>query len=225
VKTRTAIALLIGAALATPAEAQTVRAKTFVRERILLGFSRFTDQGEIEGYLSMMDLSGIGSHIDIFLRDAVTKEPIYDCAQDAPGQRDDLPPQDFNIVQVGPFAQQATAAVLPGSPDTDDFIDFMHSFCTGPNPNNLTVSCPYQGLPIGEAPHHVTVRHTGTYRGSSNQLIKFDVSGHKDLDACEVVIDGVAYAADGMLLRLTEKAINPTPETVWDVPDLAAQFR
>ena len=96
-KTRTAIALLIGAALATPAEAQTVRAKTFVRERILLGFSRFSDQGEIEGYLSMMDLSGIGSHIDIFLRDAVTKEPIYDCAQDAPGQRDDLPPQDFNI--------------------------------------------------------------------------------------------------------------------------------
>jgi hypothetical protein len=171
----------------------------------------------VQGWLSMTDISGVGSRIELLVLDEATGARIYDCSQSAPGQRDDLPPGDFDIVQIGKFAQQGTAAVLPGPPERDDFIDFMHAFCMGPNPNTLTVTCPFQGQQIDTAPNHVTVKHTGTFRsGPNQQLTTFEVTGHKDAAVCEVVIDGVAYEAGGTLVRLTDKQVgNPSPGSPW----------
>jgi hypothetical protein len=196
--------------------AQTVRTKTFDREMMHLRFSTFAEQ-PVTGWLFLGDVKGDHSRIELLLEE---KNPntgeigahIYDCEITAPQEST---PRDFNIVQVGPFAQQGAAAVTQGS------REFMLSFCDfGLTPNTLTVDCPFQGLPIGTAPRHVTIRQTGTYRASGNQQqTTYDISGHRDVVVCEVVIDGVSYEADGFLTRLADKRVgNPSSDEFYRDP-------
>jgi hypothetical protein len=119
--------------------------------------------------------------------------------------------QDFNIVQVGSFAQQATGDAAPITP-------WLHSSCHIP-PLSLTVNCPYQGLPAPQASHHVTLHHSGTYRGSANQLSPYTQNGHHDVVVCDVVVDGAVYVFDGTLTHIKEtRRGDVTPDPNWQEP-------
>jgi hypothetical protein len=199
--TSIAIALLIGVALTTPAAAQTVRTKTYDIEMMHLRVSGF--QSPVEGWLFMIDVKGQRSRMELAFFDTQTGAAHYLCSVSGPDGVIARTPGDYDIVQVGKFAQQATAAVLPGSLNTVEFSDFVHSFCTGPNPKSLTVS-PYEGVTAPEALQHVTINHTGTYRSSVNgQSSTYTQKGHRDSVLCDILIDGVPYEGHATLTRLT----------------------
>jgi hypothetical protein len=144
-KTTAMLTVLLGVALATPVDAQTVRTKSFVHEQIHLRLSGFQS---VEGWLHMEDIGGVGSVFEILVFNVETRAVLFSCRTSAPI---DVPPsefRDFDIVQVGQFAQQATA-------DAEPIMDFIQGFYNRDiSPVSLTLTCPFQEQTIATAPHH-----------------------------------------------------------------------
>ena len=83
-------------------------------------------------------------------------------------------PENVNIVQVGPFAQQATADVAPGGPLLDPFCSI---------PQIFTLDCPYRGVPITRAVGHDSFSFSGTYRAT----------GQRGPIVCEVQLNDMVF--------------------------------
>jgi hypothetical protein len=164
------------------------------------------------GWLFIEDLQGTltqPSHLQGFLKNIHTGEMIFDCSRDTDGLGFGNP----DVIQVGPFAQQARGDVAPIQQDLDNH-------CLLP-PQSLTLDCPYQGVPAPQAAGHETFNHTGTYRnrvsglpGSCSQV------GQHGPTACTVVVNEIAYGFEGHLTRIKETrrgqdvSANPT----WTIP-------
>jgi hypothetical protein len=188
VKTNIAIILLICAALATPAAAQT---KTYNVERIHIDLNDAELTGR--GWVFMEDVGGVRSSFELVLLDG--EGPIvYKCLVAA----SPTPARDFNIVNVGPFAQQATANIAPLAP-------FLPTRCGNPpSPATLTVNCAYQGVPAPQARDHVTINHAGTYRGTNGVASSYKITGHRDMvGICDVTINGTHIQGAAILTRLS----------------------
>jgi hypothetical protein len=181
----TALALL---ALPTSAIAAT---KTYDVERIFL---RITGEFFGEGWVFMEDVKGLQSQIGIVL---VDQEGIIDfnCHGFAPFTQ---PPRDFNVVNVGPFAQQASGS-LPSA-----FAPFLRCGLQTPI-TSLEVSCPFGGIPAPQSLDHGTVNHAGTYKGENGVASSYKITGHRDrAGLCDVIINGGAFEAFGTLNRFSQ---------------------
>jgi hypothetical protein len=191
----TATALLLCAALGTPAAAAT---KTYDVERIHIDIV----DGEFNGkaLLFLEDVSGVRSSIELLMVALVNNErvvTVHDCQARSPA----TPARDFNIVQVGPFAQQATANTTP-------MASTIASQC---GPIGVTVSCPYEGVPAPQARNHVTVNHAGTYKGANGVASSYKITGHRDVvGICDVTINGGTLDGTATLTRLSQSHTGDT---------------
>ena len=145
----------------------------------------------------MEDVSNHHSRIEGRLTDGATGERILDCSTEGP----DFPGFenfDFNIVQVGPFAQQASGDVA-----ANGFIDLILENCGGPQ--TLTLTCPFRGVPAPQSSQHIAIDNKGTYGGTNRNPPKTYIQrGHHDIIVCDVVIDDVTYQMEGTLTHIKE---------------------
>ncbi len=192
-KRRLALAALLATAALTAAsaEAQQVRTKSYVYEWIHLRPSALDGSLPVLGALFLEDISGHGSRLDIHLTDPTTGEPIFECTAVAP-ERNFAPPEpfrhDYDIIQVGPFAQQATGDISANGFDT--FLEFQ----CGQTLTSLTLNCPYQGVPVSRSLSHISFTHSGTSGAPQGiPATSFTQKGHHSPIQCNVVIDGVTY--------------------------------
>jgi hypothetical protein len=214
--TNAASVMAMALALAASAEAQTT--KTFVHEQMFLTFSTFQGQN-VAGWLFMEDVSLSHSQMRLFLYNTVNGSVLYDCHAVAPDGLNDLQQRDRNIVSVGTFAQQGTADINARPAGIrNHFIAFVNDRCVLPRPSTLTVSCPYQGLPITTAPNHIQFKHTGS--SNLGGATTYEMTGHRDHGACTITVDGVPYAGVGTLIRMTDKRVggNLEPNLFWHDP-------
>jgi hypothetical protein len=182
VKTNIAIALLIGAVLATPAAAAT---KTYDVERLHISISGFGEQLDSgKGWLFMEDVSGVRSTIEM---DLITDlgTVLFPCTIRTDGSK--------NIVNVGPFAQQATGSLasVPVAERTN---------CT--QITSLTVNCAYEGVQAKDAPNHIAVTgNKGTYRSGTGVPSSYSITGHRDeVASCEVTFNGQLFSEQRAIL-------------------------
>jgi hypothetical protein len=201
--------LLAGCALTTPALAQTTQTKSYIYEWVHL---RAGVEEGLRGWLFIEDLQGTltqPSHLQGFLKDIHTGEMIFDCSGDADGLGFD----NLDVIQVGPFAQQARGDIAPMQQNLDND-------CLLP-PISLTLDCPYQGIPAPQAAGHEAFNHTGTYRGRVGGLPgSYSQVGQHGPTACTVVVNDIPYGFEGQLTRIKETrrgqdvSANPT----WIIP-------
>jgi hypothetical protein len=231
---RLALALLASAAWASAAYGQTTPTVTrsytyeWIHVRISL---REPDQEPFQGLLLTEDVSGTQGAQTRFLGylhgtpiEGGDQQPvfhnIFDCTGPANGANspnDGRVPRNANIVQVGPFAQQATGDITPILGD----LDIM---CTLP-PDSLTINCPFQGVQAPQAPDYVTFTHSGTFRTPANLGSlsgSYSQNGRNGLASCVVVVNGVTYVADGTMTNMMETRRGPVgavaPDPRWQEP-------
>jgi hypothetical protein len=205
------VAPLLVAVMAGPSAAQTVQIQTFDHEQIHV---RISGGQQVEGWLLMEDVGDSHSRLELLVRNVDTTEIVYQCITFEP--IDALPGEgdDSDIVQVGQFAQQATA-------DAAAIMDSIGADC---NParrprDHVTLDCPFLGERIATAPQHVSFNQSGTYRAANQQLTSFRVAGHRDRALCTLDIDDELFEVDGFLTRL--KATHqgsPSPVLFWEIP-------
>jgi hypothetical protein len=181
------IATLALLALPSAAGAAT---KTYDVERIHIQIT-----GDItgQGWLFMEDVKGVRSTMQLVLLDG--EGPIvYNCHVFASGR-------DFNIVNVGPFAQQATGKTT---------VAFLSSggVCVGNRlrlgASALKVSCPFAGVPAPESFNHVTINQSGTYRGANGVSSSYKITGRRDRpDFCTITVtatSGLVETFEGLAI-------------------------
>jgi hypothetical protein len=120
---------------------------------------------------------------------------------------------DADLIQVGPFAQQARGNVSP-------LLDQLEHFCLVP-PQSLTLDCPYQGVPAPQAAGHETFNHTGTYRGRVGGLPgSYSQVGQHGPTACTVLVNEIAYGFEGHLTRIkeTRRGQDVSANITWFIP-------
>ena len=187
-------AALVSNCVVGAAAAQTIKTKSYTYEWIHL---KTAPLSQAKGFLFMEDVSKHHSRIEGRLTDGTTGERILDCS--AEGQ--DFPESsnfDFDIVQVGPFAQQASGDVA-----ANNFIELILDDCGGPQ--TLTLSCPYQGVPASQSSTHIAIDNKGTFGGTTRDPpATYIQRGHHDIIACDVVIDSVTYQMNGTLTHIRE---------------------
>jgi hypothetical protein len=209
-------------ALAGSADAQQPQPPTvkYIYEWVHVRVGGRLGQGQpFAGVLFMGDVTsttGNGTNesiLDGYIHNAKTGEVILDCNL-AIGRQF----ANDDIVQVGPFAQEAhgDASRLLESPDA---TFGPGARCLVPPANkDLTIDCEFQGQQISTAPGHHTFTHSGTF----NQIGKnsFTQRGQHGPTQCTLVIDGVEYETHGFLTRINETRIglflSPTP--MWQEP-------
>ena len=234
---RLALALLASAAWASAAYGQTTPTVTrsytyeWIHVRITL---REPENDPFNGLLFMEDVSGAQgaqSRFLGYLRGEVIPslpegqgnpviETVFDCSGPHNGvgrPTDGKISRNANIVQVGPFAQEAAG-------DIAGILGDLDAQCTLP-PDSLTISCPFGGVPAPQAPGYYTFRHDGTYRTdvSTGALPgSYSQQGRHGRAFCIVTINGTAYVAEGTLTRMTETRRGPAgavaPEPNWQEP-------
>jgi hypothetical protein len=201
--------LLAGCSLTAPALSQQTpptQTKTYVYEFIHL---RARVEEGLRGWLFLEDVQGQGfSHVQGFLKDIHTGEMIFDCSRDTDGLG-----HNVDVIQVGPFAQQARGDVAPMQQELDNQ-------CRLP-PRNLTLDCPYQGVPAPQAAGHETFHHTGTYRGRVGGLPgSYSQVGQHGPTACTVVVNDIPYGFEGHLTRIkeTRRGQDVSANITWFIP-------
>jgi hypothetical protein len=205
------ISALLGWALTLPtaiAQTPAIQTKSYVYEWIHL---RARVEEGLRGWLFIEDLQGTltqPSHLQGFLKDIHTGEMIFDCSRDTDGFG-----FHTDVIQVGPFAQQARGDIAPIQQNLDNQ-------CRLP-PQSLTLDCPYQGVPAPQAAGHESFNHTGTYRNRVSGLPgSYSQVGQHGPTACTVVVNGIPYGFEGHLTRIKETrrgqdvSANPT----WIIP-------
>jgi hypothetical protein len=140
--------------------------KTYDVERIHIQIS-----GDIagRGWLFMEDVKGVRSSLQLVLLDG-EGTIVYGCHVFRTGR-------DFNIVNVGPFAQQATAATSTA------FMGRGSAAPCGTKVTSVTVSCPFAGIPAPESLNQVTINQSGTYRGAEGTASSYKITGRRDVPA------------------------------------------
>jgi hypothetical protein len=198
------LALLSVVALNAPVGAQTpppVQTKSYVYEQIHLRLENAGGHQLITGALFMEDVTNRHSQMELSVRNHATGALLYACSSGSlrNGRND-----GDNIVQVGPFAQEAQA-------DATGLLALRFNDCARA-PTSLIVHCPFQGIRAPQAPNYVTFTHSGTYRdgpfpGSYSQ------QGRHGPTRCAVSIDGIAYNGIGTLTHIKEtrrgQAVDP----------------
>ena len=172
------IALLASVALAAPVGAQVApqpRTQTFTIEGVVLQVSGGNNE---TGSLLLMDFHGRFSALKGHIRNTSTGAIRFQCTSASSNGTApvDVPPgerRDFDVVQVGPFAQQATGDIEPIAGAVQE--------CGGDPPQTLSVVCPYQGVPAPKAPHHISFRHSGNYVGANGLPSSYLQVGDQDL--------------------------------------------
>jgi hypothetical protein len=166
------LATLALLALATPASAAT---KTYDVERIWI---RIIGEFNGNGWVFLEDVLGVRSTVQVVLI-SDEGEIRYRCHAFGPHEG---PPRDFNLANVGPFAQQGTGA-------TNNAFAFFLRFGCGTQVTGVTVSCPFAGVRAPEAIDHETVDQSGTYRTTNDLISSYKITGHRDRpDFCEITI-------------------------------------
>jgi hypothetical protein len=117
-------------------------------------------------------------------------------------------PGDANIVQVGPFAQQASGDIIVSA------FPALQSTCRGLE--SLTVTCPYRGVPAPQATGYSTFTHSGTYRDDDGLAGSYSISsGRHGPILCEVEVNGVFQGQfAGWLTRFRETRRGQSVEPV-----------
>ena len=139
-------------ALVTPSLAQQTQTRIYEYEWIHLRFNTHLPGEDVIGWLFMEDVAGVRSRFQGSLRTPDGGQ-IFVCVGNT--TEGITIPGDADIVQVGPFAQQASGNIASALPT-------LQSTC--PQLQSLTVSCPYQGVPAPQARGYTTFTHSGTYR-------------------------------------------------------------
>ena len=159
------------------------------------------------------------------IRNVNTDEVILDCNLSfniiVDGASD-----NSNIVEVGPFAQEAHGNAANFLDDAKELIDqSLLNPCISHRdtgvPDSLTVDCEFQGLQIFEAPDHHTFTTSGRYVGDSREEPgTFSQKVQHGPIRCLLEIDGVEYETHGHLTRMqeTRRGINVAPRPPWEEP-------
>ena len=181
-----ATAATLALLLATPveAEAQTVQTRTYVYEwiSINMGSRNFIDaNNSLFGFVFLEDVSNsrqsrsrVAGAVEQRDIDGDLIQTHFVCNGETP--------VNVNVVQVGPFAQQATADVEPALP------------CGGnPQPLSLTLDCPYLGVPVSRAFGHDTFSYSGKYHNPTTGLGgTYTATGQRGPIFCDMSFNGGA---------------------------------
>lgn len=212
---RLALTLLATVAFAAPATAQGTQTATHEYEwiHVRVGDNQVGHLGSLfMGDITTKDVrsNSFSSQLQGVIRRSPNGEVILDCQLDVGG------PDRDNIVQVGPFAQEAIgdAANLLANPFATNCVVF---------PESLTISCPFQGARVNVAPMHETFTHSGTINVTPPNRESFSQQGRRGPTRCDMFINGEFFQAEGHLTRITETRRGVTgaglaPIPVWEEP-------
>jgi hypothetical protein len=217
------VALLPALALAQQPPPTLTRSYTYEWVHLRFAF-RDADGAPFHGLLLMEDVQGVQSRFVGYLRGhehpdngSTVVVEVFDCAGRTDGlslPTDGLITRDANIVQVGPFAQQAAG-------DASPILDELDTLCRIA-PASVTIDCPFAGIPAPQAPGHVTFSHSGTYRTDANTNLpgSYSQTGRHGPAFCRVHVNGTLYIADAFLTRMkeTRRGQDVTPDPVWQEP-------
>ena len=210
------------AALAQDPNQQPIQTATYTYEMMHL---RMENQAggslpRFKGVLSLVDITAgppfIGSsRINALIKETNTGETVLDCQLGLSGN-------DHDIVQVGPFAQQAHGDIESILLDPEaQFGEATNCFI--PPAINLTVDCPFAGVRAPKAPHHYSFTHSGTYVGTSSAEAgnTFSQRGEHGPIHCDIIMDGEELGgAVGHLtfIRENRRGVFIPPEPMWKEP-------
>jgi hypothetical protein len=112
---------------------------------------------------------------------------------------------NLNFIQVGPFAQQATADIGPAELEN----------CTVPA-ESITLECPYLGVQVRQANGHDSFTFTGTYRINAERSGTYTVTGQRGPIICNMRVgDILASGIPAWITRAKETRrgtdVSPTP--------------
>ncbi len=214
--TLTLAALLVSTSIAGSALAQAVQTRTYDYEWLYFELPRF-EGDTLAGKLFLEDVSSTGgvnarSVVDAEIfgeQPGTTRHDFFICKTTIPGGE--------NIVQIGPFAQQATAEFLLPEGDPACFTPPPL-----PAPQTLEIDCPFRGLQINQAPGHDTFRFTGKYRTPEGRSGSYTATGQRGPIVCNFMLitpsgTTVALGFDvvGWIARVKETRtgtdVRPTP--------------
>jgi hypothetical protein len=205
----TAAAVLVIALAAPPALAQSppVQTRTYDYEWLYLELPQAGDDTlDFDGRLFLEDVNGPAA-----ARSTVSGEISFNT-----GEGDvhliscflvTLP--NLNLIQVGPFAQQATG-------DLDPAIPALEASCVLP-PEILTLTCPYRGVPVTQAPGHDTFAFSGTYRTGAGLGGTYKATGQRGPILCEMTVaNGTATVAAWITrVKETRRGADVSPTPLW----------
>ena len=201
----TLAAAALALALVMPSLAQQTQTRTYDYEWIHLRFNTQLPGADVIGWLFMEDVAGVRSRFQGSLRTPDGGQIFVCVGNTAEGI---TIPGDADIVQVGPFAQQASGDIASALPT-------LESTC--PQLQSLTVSCPYQGVPAPQARGYTTFAHSGTYRDDDGLTGSYSISsGRHGPVLCDVAVNGVHQGQySGWLTRFQEtrqgESVAPVP--------------
>lgn len=211
-RTLVAIAALSCATVAMPSTVQAIdqtkQTRTWTHEWAKIAGTSFPQAGDaLQGEVFLHDVGKVTSRMSGYLMNVATGAFLMDCRTSV-GNALDAPLADHfdvNIVQVGPFAQQASGDVTGLLPWLNG--NGIKGGCAIP-PASLIISCPYRGAPIATAPDHITFNHSGTFRGwvagHENVASTYSIRGHRDYVFCDVFINGIHVPMEGAIGRASE---------------------
>ena len=192
-----ALALLatVALALAPPALAQQppVQTRTYDYEWLYFELQQgITNNDELDGQLFLEDVSSsvdARSRVEgqIFISNVEQTVGLFHCHNTT---------DNVDILQVGPFAQQASADVTPATGGL---------LCS--TPQVFTFDCPYRGVPITRAVGHDSFSFSGTYKAT----------GRRGPIVCEVQLNDMVFTVAAWITRVkeTRRGTDVSPRPLW----------